>query len=59
MNMNLIDEVLKSYGIPILKVDTLSGGWLNEKYLIESSNNKLYVLKGISLEKFSAMDTYI
>ena len=51
--MNLIDEVLKSYGIPILKVDTLSGGWLNEKYLIESSNNKLYVLKELSLEKFS------
>lgn len=51
--MNIIDEVLKSYGIPILKVDTLSGGWLNEKYLIKSSNNKLYVLKELSLEKFS------
>lgn len=51
--MNLIDEVLKSYGIPILKIDTLSGGWLNEKYLIKSSNEKLYVLKELSLEKFS------
>lgn len=51
--MNLIAEVLKSYGIPILKVDTLAGGWLNEKYLIESSKDKLYVLKELSLEKFS------
>lgn len=51
--MNLIDEVLKSYGISILKVDTLSGGWLNEKYLIEDSNKQFYVLKELSLEKFS------
>ncbi len=53
INMNIIDDVLKCYGIPILKIDNLSGGWINEKYLIESSNNKLYVLKELSLEKFS------
>ncbi len=51
--MNLIDEILKNYEIPILKIDNLSGGWLNEKYLIESSNKKWYVLKELSLEKFS------
>ena len=50
--MKLIDEVLKSYGLNILKVDTLSGGWLNEKYLIEDTNQKMYVLKELSLEKF-------
>jgi len=51
--MNLIEEVLKSYGISILKINTLSGGWLNEKYLIESNNEKSYVLKELNLKKFS------
>lgn len=51
--MNLIDEISKNYGILISKVDILSGGWLNEKYLIETNDRKLYVLKELSLEKFS------
>lgn len=51
--MNIIDEVFQNYGIVTTKLNILSGGWINEKYLIETNNKKMYVLKELSLEKFS------
>lgn len=51
--MNFSDEISKKYGLKISKITILSGGWLNEKYLIETIDGKLFVLKELSLEKFS------
>lgn len=51
--MDLINEISKNYNINPIRIETLSGGWLNEKYLITTDNGNQYVLKELSLKKFS------
>ena len=50
--MQLLDDLFKLYDIKIFEFVNLSGGWINDKYLITDSNRKQYVLKELSLKKF-------
>lgn len=51
--MDLIKEIFNNYDIALLNIVPLNGGWLNEKYLIETIDGNKYVLKELSLKKFS------
>jgi len=50
--MNLLNDIQANYGFVINDMEQLTGGWINQKYLIKTSSNNLYVLKEISLKKF-------
>ena len=50
--MQLSDELLELYNIKLFDIENLSGGWINDKYLITNSDGKQYVLKELSLKKF-------
>lgn len=50
--MQLFDDLLQLYDIKALEIVSLSGGWINDKYLITNSDGKQYVLKELSLKKF-------
>ena len=51
-NQKIISEIEKKYGIDIKTFKLLSGGWINQKFLIKDEKNKEYVFKELSLEKF-------
>lgn len=52
--MNYLDELKKNYSIDSKNMSSLTGGWLNEKFVITSTTEKKYVLKELSMKKFSA-----
>ena len=50
--MQLSDDLFELYNIKASEIVNLSGGWINDKYLITNSDGKQYVLKELSLKKF-------
>ena len=52
--MNYLDELKKNYSIDSKNMSSLTGGWLNEKFVITSTTEKKYVLKELSMKKFPA-----
>ena len=52
--MNYLDELKKNYSIDSKIMSSLTGGWLNEKFVITSTTEKKYVLKELSMKKFPA-----
>lgn len=52
--MNYLDELKKNYNIDFKSMISLTGGWLNEKFVVTSTIEKKYVLKELSTKKFPA-----
>lgn len=52
--MNYLDELKKNYNIDFKSMISLTGGWLNEKFVVTSTIEKKYVLKELSMKKFPA-----
>jgi len=52
--LNYLDELKKNYSIDSKNMSSLTGGWLNEKFVITSTTEKKYVLKELSMKKFPA-----
>lgn len=50
--MDFKKEIKKLYNIEIANITSLSGGWVNEKYLITCLHGEKYVLKELSMNKF-------
>lgn len=50
--MNYLDELKKNYNIDFKSMISLTGGWLNEKFVVTSTIEKKYVLKELSMKKF-------
>ena len=48
--MNYLDELKKNYSIDSKNMSSLTGGWLNEKFVITSTTEKKYVLNRIEKE---------
>lgn len=46
------NDLVKFYNLKVKKIVELSGGWLNEKFLIIDTSDKSYVLKELSDIKF-------
>ena len=46
------NDLVKFYNLKVKKIVELSGGWLNEKFLIIDTSDKNYVLKELSDIKF-------
>ena len=55
MEADLIKKIYDNYGITIKNIQTLSGGWMNKKYLIQDKNNVKYVIKLFSSKKVEKM----
>lgn len=55
MEDKIKDVVLDNYGIVLKDVSTLSGGWMNKKYLCKDLNNNKYVIKLFSSKKVEKM----
>lgn len=47
--------IFEAYGIRTYGIQNLSGGWMNEKILIESENNMRYIFKIYSSKKIEKM----
>lgn len=50
--MNYLEELKKNYNIDFKSMISLTGGWLNEKFVVTSTIEKKYVLKELSMKKF-------
>lgn len=55
METELIKKIKDNYGLEIINVQVLSGGWMNKKYLVTTIDNKKYVVKLFSPEKVKKM----
>ena len=54
--MDFKKEIEKLYNIEIVNMTSLSGGWINEKYLINCLHGEKYVLKELSKTPEEAKD---
>ena len=50
--MSLSNDLLELYGIKVFNITNLTGGWINDKYLVTDMDGKKYVLKELSSKKF-------
>lgn len=55
METELIKKIRDNYGLEIINIQVLSGGWMNKKYLVTTIDNKKYVVKLFSPEKVKKM----
>ena len=55
METELIKKIKDNYGLEIINVQVLSGGWMNKKYLVTTIDNKKYIVKLFSPEKVKKM----